>query len=218
LELTGVLLKLAYQLRRHQWLAGPLALWLGLGLASGAIGTLLRTWPLLWPMAPWAVLLGAYVFFLAWAARQQYVCFVACPSAEARLQNAAPTPSLRINEKVPIRASGWFHVEGQDRYFLDVEADFTTSGSGEYIVMARVPPSRFLLLGRWPKGELGWWYVFCQPSAVREVGVGHLHFGARPHLALRLAYAPTEGAMQTIFFASEEAATLRQLQDQLEQA
>lgn len=216
LDFTGVLLRLAYRLRRYRWLGGALVLWLGLGLAGGAAFTVLRTWPSLWPLVPWAVLLLGYVLFLAWAARQQYVHFGTSSGTRALLQDIGSAPSLHVNEDVPVRASGWFHVEGRDGYFLDIEADFKTTATGEHIVMGRVHPSRFLLLGRWPKGEVGWWYVFCQPSTIQEVKVGYLHFGPRPYLALRVTYTPEGKASQAIYFTTKDAITLRRLQNHLQ--
>jgi hypothetical protein len=63
---------------------------------------------------------------------------------------------------------------------------------------------------------VGWWYIFCQPSTIREVRAGHLRFGSRPHLALRVTYIPEGKAAQAVYFTSEDAVTLRRLQDHLQ--
>jgi hypothetical protein len=122
---------------------------------------------------------------------------------------------LRTEELIATRASGWFSVEGKDQYYVDIEADFETVGTREHIILGRVHPSRFLLLGRWPMDEQGWWYIFFRPDTIRELSVGHLCHGPRPRLALRVSYALDEEKQEDIFLTFDNASALRRVWDDL---
>jgi hypothetical protein len=115
---------------------------------------------------------------------------------------------LRTEELVPIRASGLFAVEGKNRYFVDLEADFETVDSREHIVLARVLPSRFLLLGQWPGDELGWWYIFFQPAMIRQLAAGAVHFGGGGRPALALLYSPDGETEETIYLTFDDRAAM----------
>lgn len=216
LSMLGVVLQLAYRLRRHFWLGWSLARWLGLFLVIAVLVMLIRWWPYLWLAVLLAGLFVLYAVLLIWASRRGYVRFVAMPEARILLHDVLPGPPLRAEELVPLRASGWFTVEGKDQYYVDLEADFETVGTREHIVLARVYPSRFLLLGSWPEYELGWWYIFFQPAMIRKVAVGHLHFGPRSRLALQVVYTPDEQTQQTIYFTFDGAAALRRVWDDIQ--
>ena len=114
-----------------------------------------------------------------------------------------------------MRASGWFTVEGQDQYFVDVEAGIETVETREHIVMGLIRPTRFLLLGRWPKSDTGWWYIFFTPSTIQEIHPGHLTFGARSRQALRIVYAPDADTVQTLYLAFDDPVALRRVWDDL---
>lgn len=188
MSIIGLAFRIAYQLRRHFWLAWPISRWLGLVLFGLAVWAARRWWPNLGPATVILLAWLAYLAFLAVAARSRYLYFRVQPGAAARLQNENAASPLAKLEMVPARASGWFNVEGQGKHYVDLDADFETTGTREHIVLARVHPSRILLVGRWPAHELGWWYIFVQPSAIRSLGLGHLHFGFRPRLAVRVEY------------------------------
>lgn len=211
LTVIGVILQLAYRLRRHFWLGWSLARWLGLVLVVAGLVALLRWWSRPWLAVLLAGVFVVYAAVLAWASRCRYVRFEASPSPPPLLRDAPAAPPLRAEEMVPLRASGGFTVEGQDQYYVDLEADFETVGTREHIVLARVHASRFLLLGRWPAYELGWWYIFFQPSMIREMTVGRLYFGPQSHLALRVVYAPQEDVHETIHLTFASASRLQQV-------
>ncbi len=60
--------------------------------------------------------------------------------------------------------------------------------------MAWVPPSRYLLVGRWPDRDLGLWYIFFRPEHLREVVPGTLEVGNKVQHALMIRYwEPEEG-------------------------
>ncbi len=211
----GLILQLAYRLRRHFLLGWSLSRWPGLLLIVATLWALVRWWLQPWPAAFLAGLLLAYALALAWADRQGYVRFVAIANTEPVLGDTTSPPPLGKQELVPTRASGWFTVEGQDQYYVDVEADFETVGTREHIVLGRVYPSRFLLLGQWPQEELGWWYIFFQPAMIQEMRLGYLHFGSRPHVALRVTYALDEDTQQKVYFTFDDLVTLRRVWDDL---
>jgi hypothetical protein len=211
LSLTGVIFQVTYRLRRHFWLGWSLARWFGALLVSAGLAALIRWWWYPWP----AIMLGGLflvcVLILGWAGRRRYVQFKAVSDP----RDLPPVPPLRAEELVPIRASGWFTVEGKVQYYADVEADFETVGTREHIVLGRVHPSRFLALGCWPEWELGWWYIFFQPAMIRKLAVGHLRFGRCPRPALQVVYTPDEKTLQTIYLAVDDSLLLQRLRDDL---
>lgn len=203
LSARGILLRWAYRLRRHLFFSWSLARWLGTLLFVVAAWALVRWWPNFWPAVGAGAVWVVFVLWLVWAHRSGYLHFVPLPDAAAVL-DGAPLRPLRKEEKVPARASGWFTVEGADAYLVDLESDFETVGTREHIVLARLYRSRFLLLGRWPAYQIGWWYIFIMPAMIRELGVGRLHTGREPGLALRIVYAPHEETRQTIYLAFDD--------------
>jgi hypothetical protein len=212
MSLTGLVLQFAYRLQRHVRFGQPLARWLGLALLVAAGWSLYRWWPFGWQVVLLVGLFAGYVLVLAWAARSGYVRFRPGPEPHMPTQ---PAPPLRPEELVPVRASGWFTVEGQDQYFVDVEAGVETMETREHIVMGQIRPTRFLLLGRWPKRDTGWWYMFFRPATIREVGAGRLTFGARSRPALRIVHAPGADTVQTIYLAFDDAVALRRVWEDL---
>ena len=209
-----MILWLAYRLQRHEWSGWPLSRWLGLLLVVTIAWVFL-----LWRAHPWpalipAALLLAYILLLAWARRKGYVRFKPISDQGRPLGDSPSARSLGTQELVPIRVSGWFTVEGQEQYYVDLEANFETVETREHIVLGRVHPSRFLVVGKWPKHETGWWYIFFQPAMIRGLHLGDLHHGFRPCQALRVTYAP-DGDLQTVYFASDDTPTLRRVWDDL---
>ena len=182
--------------------------WLGVLLFLAAAGVLVRSRMADWPLAAaFGVLFLAYSGILYWARRQRYVHF----RPEALLNDPPPPAGLDMAGLIPIRAGGWFTVEGKRQYYVNLDADYQTVPSREHIVLGRVYPSRFLLLGRWLEQEIGWWYIFFEPAMIRKVQVGHLHFGARPRLAVQLTYGPDVKTLETIYLTFDNLTTLEQV-------
>lgn len=220
MSVGGLILRIAYRLRRHFWLAWPLSRWLGLLMAGICVWALFG-----WRPFPWAALIPgsiylAYLLTLTWAGRQRYLRFEplaadATAGEQNPLQTGSTPPPLGVQEMAPARASGWFTVEGQNQYYIDLEADFETVGTREHIVLARVHPSRFLLFGQWPNYEMGWWYIFFQPDMIQEMRLGHLHFGAHPQLALRIVYTPNGDTEEAAYLTFDDDIVLRRVWDDL---
>jgi hypothetical protein len=215
LSLLGLVLQQTYRLRRHLWGDWPLANWLGLLILMGGLAAAMTGGMGLWLALLLGMLFLGYVFLLAWTRRRGYIEFKTDSFPGQLLEQAKPVSSLRAEEWVPVRASGWFTVEGKSQYYVELEADFETVETREHIVLGRVRPSRLLWLGRWPAYELGWWYIFFQPATIKAIGLGQFHFGRRPRLALQVAYAPDEETLQTIYLTFDDGSTLRRVWDDL---
>jgi hypothetical protein len=211
----GLILRLAYRLRRHLLFGWSVARWKGVLLVFVGIGALFYWWSCPWPVVVVAGLLSAYVLVLAWATRRGFLHFQPLPEEEAHIRAMPAPPALRSGELVPARASGHFCVEGLARYLIGLEAAFETVETREHIVLARKDASSFLWLARWPGYEVGWWYIFFQPQTIREMTVGHLYTGRHPDLALRVVYASDEETRQAAYLAFADRATLRRVWDDL---
>ena len=214
MKLAGAVLKLAYLLRGHLWLAWPLSRWLGVLIFAATVLVAFRSRPSIWPALLLAVWLLLYIALLVWAGLQGYVRFrVDADAILPKSEQVEHTPSSK--ELIPVRASGWFTVEGKEQYLVDIEADLRATGSAERIIMGRVHPSRFLLLGRWPRGELGWWYLFLKPEAIREMQVGYLNFGLRARASLRLVYDSDKEGVRQAFTSLTDAPGIKRVWDSL---
>lgn len=198
----GILFKLCYQLHGHRWNGWPLDYWLSfalillVGLASlnvvpGARMTACAAAAIC--LLLWSVLL--------WARRHQYVAF----QAQSFSLNPGLVAPLRPDDKVKLRATGHFEVEGKERHFSELLAYFRTFATREHAVMAIVPPSRFLLLGSWPTQEVGMWYIFFRPKQILSLTPGTLRFGLRSRPALRVVYQ-TEKGQETVYLSFDDPA------------
>ncbi|MCX7670957.1 MAG: hypothetical protein N2439_12910 [Anaerolineae bacterium] len=186
------LLKLAYQLQHHYLGEWPLDRW-GVAGALLAAGVIVLQW---WargrpPLPVWHWLVLALILLAAcgllylrrWAGRRMYVQFTADPTV------SAPVPQpLAARDKVAVRATALFEVEGKAHFFADLMAYWRTFNTREHAVMAIAHRSRFLLLGTVPERLLGMWYVFFKPEMIEEIAAGTLMFGATQRPALRVAY------------------------------
>ncbi len=188
------MLKLAYRLRYHYWGYWSLEGWLtGLGLA-GAVLALARRLPeylaggslALWALPALPVALALAVkLYARWAAAATYLIFT--PESGV----TAPVPhALLPADKVLIRASGRFEVQGKSHFFAGLLAYWRTFASREHAVMAIVHPSRFLLFGTMPERDQGLWYIFFCPDKMLALRPGRITFGRDQQLALQVTYQP----------------------------
>lgn len=198
---AGVLDCVAYRLSRHRFLRVPLdivlvVLCLGLVGYSVVQAVLSGRWPL--PPAVPGVLVGLVAASLTLRARS-FVLFR--PSGVG----VAPGAGLPPFEKVPVRASGFFEVGGDRRYFVEAAGFIEATGLGERVLMVRV--ERVSLVGMFssPAEEWGWWYAFFRPEDLSSLVAGQMHFGWRPRPALRLDLAARH--RQAIFLSFADAAT-----------
>lgn len=115
------------------------------------------------------------------AQRRDYVHFTAHPPMAPESQ----TP-LAALEHVPVYATGRFAVNNEAQRFTALPAEFTSFAVREHAILARVRPTRFLFVGSWPEDQVGMWYIFFHPQAIRSVQPGRLTFGRRARPALRV--------------------------------
>jgi hypothetical protein len=83
--------------------------------------------------------------------------------------------------------------------------------------MARLDPTRFLLLARSLDMDTGWWYVFFVPRRVLRVQTGRVLCGLRSCPGLEICYQPTEGKgrEETVYLAFDDVDVLRRVLDDL---
>ena len=183
--LTGACFRILHDLHYHEWMGASLQRWLLVllwVLAGAALLRLLPGGPVL------ALLLFGFALLLilgqAWARRRLYVHFRAgAPSSVPEGRTA-----LRPQDKVLVRATGLFSVDGHEAAWTDLIAYYRTFASREHALMARRTPSRFLGFGERDPETLGMWYIFITPETLKSVTPGRLYFGRLPRPALHLDY------------------------------
>jgi len=194
-------------------------------LAWGASGIIVAQWlirgepPL--PVWHWLVLglliLGGLSTSVlgGWAARRLYVVF------EPQLASVAPPgQALQPEDKVAVRATGWFEVNGKICLCADLTAYWRTYASREHAVLAIQQRTRFLAAGS-PEEEIGMWYMFICPEAIAGIAPGHLRYGVCESPALRIMYRwqppaaegkrPPRPFNATAYLAFEDATTREQV-------
>jgi len=128
------------------------------------------------------------------AKRQGFIIF--------RRQGETSSPGvarLAPDEKVAVRATGLFEVQGERRYFVEASAGFATMETREHAVMARMLSSRFLVGA--PKDDAGWWYIFFKPHKITGIEVGQIHFGLSARPAIKLGYKANEGRIEPVYLS-----------------
>ncbi len=214
--LIGRYLRLLHNLRSHIWWDVTLNAWLIVLLLFIALLAFFGAIPGGVTFAGIALGLILVLFFSQWwAKRRYYVAFKPLTSAE---DTASPLP-LGPKDKVLLRATGFFLVEGGSRRLTDLVAYYRTFETREHAIMARNTPSRFLGLGRSRPDILGMWYIFISPENLQKVTVGNLYFGSTPQPALRLDYTRfnNKGAAKNAvaFLSFETELSLRQVLNDL---
>lgn len=201
--LRRTLFWVSYQLHGHDWCGWRLDIWLSVALVLlaglAALGWLpggLAT------IVVMTVLFIALQIVLFWAQRHQYISF----TPQALPASPGPAAALAPTDKVEGRATGRFEVEGKGQCFSEIRAYYRTFATGEHAVMAIVPPSRFLLVGAWPKCDVGMWYMFFRPEQVLQLTPGLLHFDRQPRPALRIAYQAPE-RREVVYLSFDDHAT-----------
>jgi hypothetical protein len=213
LTLRRTLFRLSYQLSSHRWNGWPLDYWLSfalvlvaglasLGVVPGARATI---------YAVVGVFLALWVLAF-WAGRNQYVIF----SAEDSPACPGPVAPLRPSDRIELRATGRFEVEGKEHHFSELMAYFRSFATREHVVMAIVPPSRFLLLGTRPEREVGMWYIFFRPEQVLDLTPGTLRFGHRPRPTLK-AVCQAEERQETVYLSFDDHAERQRVWADLQQ-
>jgi hypothetical protein len=198
----------AISLKRWIWL------WVILPHLVAWIGRLAWVWAILLSALGVAVLVGAEI-----ARRRQYVLFCPAPlDAETSNPSAwaahgdAPDAGapLAVDQPLLCWASGLLGVEGKERALAGERASLSFVRTREHIVMAQVQRTRFLLLARVPKADVGYWYAFFYPRQVQSVRLGTLYCGFSKRPGLALWVAGEKGGQSARFVLGFEDAVARQ--------
>jgi len=184
MNLVGLFLKGVHQLHRHHWAGAPLDRWIAVLLVIVAGLMTIRWLP---GGLRGVAVCGGLVLLLflvqSWAERRLYLVFRRDGQPAGQRPGA---PILNPMDKLLVRASGLFEVEGKEQTFTELQAYFRSFETREHAVMAIVPPSNFLALGNWPDHEIGMWYMFFANKELRQIEPGRVCFGARERPALRI--------------------------------
>ncbi|RLC79227.1 MAG: hypothetical protein DRI61_08385 [Chloroflexi bacterium] len=195
--LKGVIFCLAYQLWRRRLMGMPLTGWItSLLIVTAAINAqgYISLSPSLTPL--WLALAAIIVASTVWAAREGYVTF---KPGEFVLPSEPP---LQPDEKVFVRASGHFEVEGKEGYFVNLAAAFQTFETREHAVLAYVAPSPL-----WPRHQVGMWYAFFKPEDIEQLRWGRLYFAGKTLPAIHITYR-TPKAVRSLYLASDKIGRL----------
>ncbi|MBM4464308.1 MAG: hypothetical protein FJ014_01865 [Chloroflexi bacterium] len=205
--IVGLILKASYQLSRHRM--GPLRLNLVPLLFALASGLIWRAGSLTGGQTALIIVLClALVLITLLARRQGFIVF-----RRRELSPSSGHPELAPDEKVAVRATGFFEVRDKQRYFVEVTADFATMETREHIVMGRMLDSRFLVGA--PKDDAGWWYIFFKPHTISEIGVGEVHFGLRARPAIKVGYEAGEGRLESVYLSFDEPLQMQRVLEDL---
>jgi hypothetical protein len=184
------ILRALYILRRYHVMNAPLERWIAVLLLFAALAMAVG----LLPGGLAGALLGLTLLLALLAGQRlaqssQYVHFRPQDAPAQPMSNAAP---LNPADKLTLRATGLFEVEGKTQRFTELPAYYRSFSTREHAVMAVVQPSRRLAsLARWPENELGMWYIFVKHDELRQVQPGTLGFGRARRPALRLLVEQT---------------------------
>jgi hypothetical protein len=219
MSLIGAILKLSYQLNRHR--LGPLRLNLVPLLFALASGLVWRAGGLTGEQTVLIVVLCLVLVLVSlFAKRQGFIAFrrsrrALSPSPDRPERSTEPSSRRRLapDEKVAVRATGLFEVRGEQRYFVEVTADFATMETREHIVMARMLDLRFLVGA--PKDDVGWWYIFFKPHMISQIGVGEVHFGLTSRPAIKLRYRTEEGEIQPVYLSFDDLLQMQRVLEDL---
>jgi hypothetical protein len=181
-SLLGLILRVAYKLRRHRLLGIPMD-WLAVLLALAGALILWHRLGVLWAAVVGGLAaMGVLVIWLS--GRLDYLIFRRRPEPN-------PNPAqdgLEADREVSVHATGPFAVHGQERYLVEHPAIYTTPRSREHILMAKLNPTRLLWLGKSDPDAWGWWYQFFRPEMIESIEMGQAIHGWRARPALRIVY------------------------------
>jgi hypothetical protein len=183
--MLAYLFKTLYILRRYQSMGAPLERWIVVLLLIAALTTAIGLLPgrLVGALTCLALLLALFAS-QRFAQRRQYVHFRPQGPAAQPMPGAA---SLNPADKLNLRATGLFEVEGKAQRFAELPASYRSFSTREHALIAVVARSRRLAgLARWPEHEFGMWYIFVKSNELRQVQPGTLGFGRSRRPALRL--------------------------------
>jgi hypothetical protein len=130
---------------------------------------------------------------------------------------AVQPEGLPASEKLPIFATGHFSVENKSKRFTWLPGFYRTFATREHALLCQLAERPFAGMANWPETEIGLWYVFFMPDAIRQIRWGRLAFGRTALPAIAVTYTPaeapaarrrnTEPPQETIYLAFREEQT-----------
>jgi hypothetical protein len=199
---------LSYKLEHHYLLQISLKNWFWFLVAVPPLLAVFRR--MAWLNAALLALLGGLALLGAeWARRSRYLLF-----EPAQLQGPTQVqPPIQADEQVLGWASGPFAVEGKQKYLANEAVRLSYVRSREHILMARFRRTRFLLLARSLKSDVGWWYAFFRPQDVQQVVMGFIWCGLRARPGLALSYHTQDEGRQeeTVYLAFPDVETVQRV-------
>ncbi len=187
MRFLGLVYQFFYRCRRHYLMGLRLDNLVLLSLLLGAILALSQNaWELGGPLL---VLSLTTLIFIIHSRRNGYVIF----QENSEVLPPSSLPEYKPNQELPLGASGYFAIRDQIRYLADHQAILTTPPSREHILMTKLEASRYLLLGKSPTCDWGWWYQFIPAAAIDAVLIGTVVHGWRCQPALRLSFRVQSG-------------------------
>ena len=208
MRFSGLFFQISYHLRRHVVMGVRMDIFLVAACLLGALVTLGQK-ESSWGIALLILALGGSALVII-AQRKGYLLFL--PDSDTRL--SPPCPALEPDTELLIRASGHFVIRDQVCYLVEHQTIVTTPRNREHILMVKLQPGRFLLIGRSRSSEWGWWYQFLKAEAIDQVVLGVVIHGWQPRLALQVCYQihDREGREETaetiLSFDKQETRTL----------
>ena len=187
--MLAYLFKASYVLRHYEVMGAPAQRWIVILLLLAALLLAIG----LLPGGPAGGLAGLLLALALLAGQRlaggrQYVHFRPEPAGQPAPAAAPISPA----EKLIVRATGLFEVEGKAQRFTELPAFYRSFSTREHAIMAVLAPSRRLAgLANWPEDELGMWYIFVKSNELRQVQPGVLSFGRARRPALRLLVEQT---------------------------
>jgi hypothetical protein len=99
---------------------------------------------------------------------------------------------LPASEKLPIFATGHFTVQDKNQRFTWLPGFYRTFATREHALLCQLAERPLAGVANWPETEVGLWYIFFMPEAIRELRWGKLAFGRTALPAIAVTYVPAE--------------------------
>mgnify|MGYP001183658777 CR=1 FL=1 len=177
---------LLYDASRYRLGSAPFLRWLLFLLGATAVVWGVGRLPGRWWVASLALLLlGTLLVLFHYWRRRDFVHFV--PGTPPTINAAALSPS----EKLPVMVTGLFSVEQKYQRFTWLPGFYRTFATREHALLCQVTQRTRRGLGHWPEEEVGLWYIFFSPAAMRQIEWGAVTFGTEPRPAIAVTQRVT---------------------------
>jgi hypothetical protein len=182
MKFLGLLFLFFYRCRRHYLMGVRLD---SLGILGLLLGTFIAWSQNAWTMGGVLLTLALTALFLVIHTGQKgYIIFQESPQTHP----SSPLPVYKADYELALHASGHFAIRDKVRYLANHPAILTTPPSREHVLMVRLDQSRYMLLGKSPSTDWGWWYQFIPAAVIDSVLIGTVTHGWRQQPALKVSH------------------------------